>query len=88
MVANSINLEKDFSITKHIISYAFSNKRQRVINAINSNSSAGERTARMISSLYGENAVKTTEMWVKNADGIYVVESVNEEIAAHAPRRR
>jgi hypothetical protein len=27
-------------------------------------------------------------MWVRNIDGTYVIENVNEEAIAHAPRRR
>ena len=32
--------------------------------------------------------VKSTEIWVKRDENTYVLENINEEDIAHAPRRR
>jgi hypothetical protein len=80
-----VNMDDGCDASKYILSYAYRFGSPRVINAISSLKNV-DKNPFIDSSKKQE--VKTTEMWVRNNDGIFVVDSVNEETIAHAPRRR
>jgi hypothetical protein len=86
-VLDIINIEKDYGVSKYIAAYAFLHKSDKVINAILSKPRLDNRLSKY-TSLIAKESVATTEMWVRNIDGTYVIENVNEEAIAHAPRRR
>jgi len=85
-VFNKIDAETNYDVGKYVVTYAFVYNRPRVINVINSKKKLDERLVQIISSKKVD--VKTTEMWVKNGDGVYVIDGINEEAAIHSPRRR
>jgi hypothetical protein len=82
-----IDIAHDYDVAKFIVSYAFNLGSPRVINAISSKKNIDERLNQFIAT-FKKREVKTTEMWVRNNDGVYIVEGINEEAIAHAPRRR
>lgn len=82
-----VDIAHDYDASKFIASYAFNLGSPRVINALNSQKHLDERLNQFIASSK-KREVKTTEMWVRNNDGAYIVEGINEEAIAHAPRRR
>lgn len=86
-VLDIINIEKDYGVSKYIAAYAFMHKSDKVINAILSKPRIDNRLSKY-TSLIKKESITTTEMWVRNIDGTYVIENVNEEAIAHAPRRR
>ena len=86
-VLDIINIEKDFIVSKFIAAYAFMRKSDKLINAILSKPKLDARLFKY-TSLINKESITTTEMWVRNIDGTYAIENVNEEVIAHAPRRR
>jgi hypothetical protein len=86
-VLDIINIEKDYEVSKYIVSYAFNIGSPRVINAINSKKNIDDRLKPFIESS-NKKDIKTTEMWVRNDDGVYTIETNNEETIAHATRHR
>jgi predicted MPP superfamily phosphohydrolase len=81
------DFENNFDSSKLIIHYAYSYYSPRVINAIEKNKKIDSSLRKLIDS-FKKGEVKTTEIWVRSEDGTYVVDGVNEEVAAHAPRKR
>lgn len=86
-IIDIIDIKNDYDVSKYIASYAFNIGSPRVMNAIKSKGKIDERLRPFVESKK-TSEVKTTEMWVRNADGQYVVDTINEEIMVHAPRRR
>ena len=87
-ICDTININDYFDVAKYIVSYAFNFGSPRVINVINSKKITNDRLYDFINGTK-KRTVTTTEMWVRNANGRYVLETANvEEAAAHAPRRR
>ena len=82
-----IDMSHDYDTSKYIASYAYNFGSPRVINAISSKQNIDGRLQQFINSAK-KREVKTTEMWVRNGDGVYIIEGANEEAVAHAPRRR
>lgn len=85
-ICRCIDLNNSYDTAKYIASYAFNLGSPRVVNVLNSLKLKDSIT----DFIHGcqRRDYQTTEMWVRNQDGAYVVEGVNEEVAAHAPRRR
>ena len=83
-ILDIINVEKDYDVSKYIASYAFNIGSPRVINAIKSKKNIDNRLKSFIES--SNKSVKTTEMWVRNNDGAYVIEAYNNEAVVHTPK--
>lgn len=84
-----IDVFKSYESAKLIAAYAYNQGSPRVVNAIESKKEKNPSLEEFIIRL-NKPSVKTTEMWVRREDGTYVVDNatVNEEVVAHAPRRR
>ena len=84
-----IDKTETYETAKLIAAYAYNLGSPRVVNAIESKVKKNSSIDEFIGTCK-QPKVKTTEMWVRNEDGTYVVDNVtvNEETVAHAPRRR
>ena len=87
IICNKVDLSKNLDTAKYISAYAFDFGSPRVVNVINAIENKSDNLRAIIASRRSRD-YKTTEMWVVRGDDNYVVEGVNEEVAAHAPRRR
>ena len=85
-ICRCIDLNNSYDTARYIASYAFNFGSPRVVNVLNS-LKLKDSINDFIKGCQRRD-YQTTEMWVRNQDGVYVVEGVNEEVAAHAPRRR
>ena len=86
-VCEKLNLN-DCGFSKYIIHYAFKNNSVSVINAITKQKLNSKLSDAVRSYVGSDFKCKSTEMWVKRENGTYVLEGINEEQIAHAPRRR
>ena len=86
-IFEKIDLKANFEIAKYTAGYAYHDRSPRVINAMKLKKGENKALEQFISG-FKEFEVKTSEFWVKRADDTYVVEGINEEAIAHAPRRR
>lgn len=87
IICHKVDLSSRLEVAKYISAYAFDFGSPRVVNVINSIKNKSRDLKSIIDSRRPRD-YKTTEMWVLGDNGNYVVEGVNEEAAAHAPRRR
>lgn len=84
IICNKVDLSKRLEIAKYIANYAYGYDSARVVNAIKARAKDSVDLMLIISS-FKKRDYKTTEMWVVGENGNYVVEDINEEVAAHAP---
>lgn len=86
-IYEKISIKENFDVAKFTAAYAYQCQSSRVINAMKLKKEQNKALNDFIST-FNKFDVKSTELWVKNENGAYVVEGINEEVAAHAPRRR
>ena len=88
MIINKLNMaEGNYDTSKYIASYACNIGSSRVKNALDKKG-INPLLKSFIDSSRKNYSSKVTEFWVRNDNGIYTLEGVNEEAIAHAPRRR
>ena len=92
LVMSRICEKEDFSsnlnLGKFVISYAVNNNSFSVINALLNKKLSGKLAEYFESNFNKSLKIKSTEIWVRQDDGVYVLQGINEEAVAHAPRRR
>jgi len=86
IICEKTNFSVIHDIVKYIVFYGYNYGSHRVVNAINNQKNICNSVKKYIDSCK-RIEVKTTEMWVKQENGIYTISGVDEEVASHSPRR-